>query len=411
MSKRTAFFFAFLVILPLCIVNIHPVNASEESWAPKASMPTARSGLGVAVVDGNIYVIGGSRGINVGYDNNEEYNLITDTWTTKTAMPTPRGVFAIAVFQNKVYCIGGSIRGGTGFNELTNVNEVYNPATDTWETKAPMPMLKSSFLANVVDGKIYIIGGLTQSAPNATLYPSNETFVYDPLLDSWTTKASIPTPVYSYASSVVDNKVYVISGNHYGYTDLNQIYDPTTDTWSYGAPIPIAVQSASAGATTGITASKAIYVVGGFVGFVSPVNLTQVYFPENDTWSSGAAMSTARYGLGVAVVNDLLYAIGGSPFLYQPDLNLNEQYTPLGYTATSPSPFPSLSTSPITSPPSSASPTTFPSSSEQTSQSPEPKTNDALHTELIFASLAVAVIITIITCVLVLRKGRKTIYV
>src|SRR3990170_5621441 len=61
------------------------------------------------------------------------------------------------------------------------------------------------------------------------------------------------------------------------------------------------------------------------------MNLTQVYHPESDTWSVGASMQTARWGLGVAVVNDMLYAIGGSPFLYQPDVAENAQYTPFGY--------------------------------------------------------------------------------
>ena len=76
----------------------------------KQPMPTARSELGVAVVNGKVYAIGGSRGVIVGYDNNEEYNPSKDTWITKKPMPTPRGGFAIAVFQNKIYVIGGAIK-------------------------------------------------------------------------------------------------------------------------------------------------------------------------------------------------------------------------------------------------------------------------------------------------------------
>ena len=241
---------------------------------------------------------------------------------------------------------------------MTRVNEVYDPATDTWTTKTPMPMLKYALSANVVNGQIYLIGGLSQSAPNSTVSPSTENLVYDPSTDSWTAKTVIPTAVYNYASAVVDNKIYVISGHETevmsgnGTTRIptpNQIYDPQTDTWSYGTPMPIAVDfGAAAGATTGVASPKAIYVMGGFVGFVAPVNLTQVYHPENDTWSIGASMQTARWGLGVAVVDDMLYAIGGSPFLYQPDVAENAQYTPFGYgtvpqqTEPQPEPFPTL---------------------------------------------------------------------
>jgi hypothetical protein len=72
-------------------------------------------------------------------------------------------------------------------------------------------------------------------------------------------------------------------------------------------------------------APKRIYVIGGYndirgQGFT----LNQVYDPETDTWTMGAQMPTSRYGLGVAVVNDILYAIGGG------DAE-NERYTPIGY--------------------------------------------------------------------------------
>ena len=343
--KRTILAISFIVIFltASCLIDITPVLASENSWTTKQPMPTARSELGVAVVNGKIYAIGGSRGIIVGYDNNEEYDPAKDTWIAKKLMPTPRGGFAIAVFQNKIYVIGGAIRAGTGFTEMTLVNEVYDPATDTWSTKASMPMLKESLSANVVNGKIYLIGGMTQSEPNATVHPSTDNLVYDPITDSWTTKTPIPTRAYSYASAVVDNRIYVISGHETevmsdnGTTHIpapNQIYDPQTDTWSNGASMPIAVDfGAAAGATTGVAAPKAIYVMGGFVGFVSPLNLTQVYHPENDTWSIGASMQIPLYGLGVAIVNDTLFAIGGKTGIYSPDVAENNQYTPIGYGA------------------------------------------------------------------------------
>jgi N-acetylneuraminic acid mutarotase len=310
------------------------VWAAEDSWITLEPMPTARSGLGVAVVDGKIYTIGGTYGIQGSYDNNEEYDPVTDTWTTKKPMPTPRGDFAIAVFQDKIYIIGGSTRAGQWTTELTDVNEVYDPATDTWATKTSMPIPKGGLSASVVDDKIYLIGGFTQS-PNGTKQTSKENLVYDPLADSWTTKTPIPSATLDYATAVVDDKIYVISGTSHAYSDneinLNQIYNPKTDTWSQGTPIPYSIQQAAAGATIGIAAPKAIYVMGGFTGFYWPTNITQVYHPENDTWSYGADMPTPLYDLGVGVVNDQLYAIGGNPFYLQPSTDQNNQYTPIGY--------------------------------------------------------------------------------
>jgi N-acetylneuraminic acid mutarotase len=152
------------------------------------------------VVNGKIYVIGGS--------SNYVYDPATDTWAARTPMPTPRSNSAIVACQNIIYVIGG-LNGSTNNGEyLTScsINEVYDPATDTWETKAPMPTSRSQMEANTVDGKIYVIGGRT-AGPYSTV---NITEIYDPASNSWTTGASMPYPVVSYASAVVDNKIYVI---------------------------------------------------------------------------------------------------------------------------------------------------------------------------------------------------------
>ncbi len=317
-ERRTA-----LIILLVFFFVISPrplVKASEDSWTTLEPMPTVRSGLGVAVVEGKIYVIGGHN-----YENhlgtNEMYDPATDTWVTKASMLTPRTYFGIAVVDNKIYCIGG----GTG------VNEVYDPATDTWETKTSMPTPRYALEANVVDGKIYMIGG-TQGAQNNKL-TVNE--VYNPATDSWNTKTPNPTGVESYASAVVDNKIYIIGGAT-GVT-LNQIYYPETDTWSTGASLPTGVDSAAAGVTAGDTATQRIFVIGGKEN-LDGVKLNQVYDPKTDTWVAGPVMPTARFGLGVAVVNDSLYAIGGNEGWFGTPISVaNERYTPASFVPEFPS--------------------------------------------------------------------------
>ena len=313
-DKRVAL---FLLLIPCFILVALPTTeiakAAEDSWTIMEAMPTIRAGIGVAVVDGKIYAIGGHTWGNY-LGTNEMYDSATNTWTTKTSMPTPRGNFGIAVVENKIYVIGG----GTDAYVYTNVNEVYDPLTDTWETKTSMPTTRYAMEANVVNGKIYLIGG------NSIV---NE--VYDPATDSWTTKTPIPTQVGYYASAVVDNKIYIMGGA-VGLS-LNQIYDPETDTWSNGTSLPTGVDQAAAGVTAGDTATQRIFVIGGKEN-LDGVNLNQVYDPETDTWVAGSAMPTARYGLGVAVVNDSLYAIGGHEGWFGTPISAaNERYTPADF--------------------------------------------------------------------------------
>ena len=84
-------------------------------------MPTARAGLAAVAVGGKIYAIGG---FNNGGTRSDvaEYDPASDTWTTKAAMPTAREFLAAAEVGGKIYAIGGY--GGGGY---LNVVQAYTP--------------------------------------------------------------------------------------------------------------------------------------------------------------------------------------------------------------------------------------------------------------------------------------------
>jgi N-acetylneuraminic acid mutarotase len=311
-------------------------GAVENEWTAKSPMPTARGGVGVAVVNGKIYAIGGLSG-DTHVAVNEEYNPVTNTWTTRVPMPTARSGFAIAVYQNKIYCIGGTVGDGEDLvSGFTGANEVYDPVKNTWEIKESMPTPRADLCASVVDGKIYLIGGKEYWGSNPFYHELDVNEVYYPETDSWTTKSPMPVPAFGYASEVVNGKIYVIGGAREFQEGLgnltaigsNQVYDSQNDTWSSRTSLPVALSHAAACVTSGVTAPRRIYVVGGF-DQTNYSNATHVYDFERDVWSSGALMPTARAYLGLAVVDDVLYAIGGFDGLNL--LAVNEQYTPLGY--------------------------------------------------------------------------------
>jgi N-acetylneuraminic acid mutarotase len=261
MNRPVRFLIIVLLFsLSISTVLVSYVKSDEASWTAKQPMPTARGGLGVAVVDGKIYAIGGSDGHFL--TANEMYDPSADSWTTKTPMLTERAYFGIAVHQNRIYVIGGATGDG-----LTGVNEVYYPSTDTWETKTPMPTPRVNLCANVANGKIYLIGGNTFTSLTWPLF-SNKTEVYDPATDSWTQKAPLPNFVglgnADLTSTVVDNKIYVMGSEEGAGADFNQIYDPETDTWSSGANVPTEVYGPAAAATTGVFAPKRIHVLSGY---------------------------------------------------------------------------------------------------------------------------------------------------
>jgi hypothetical protein len=180
--------------------------------------------------------------------------------------------------------------------------------------------------ASAVNGKIYVIARYS----NPTLTTSAN-LVYEPATDSWTTKTPMPYPTTGYVCAVVDSRIYVIGGYDNLNGDLNQIYDTETDTWSQGARIPVPTWQGGAGVTTGNMAPKRIYVIGGLgSGMLDFLSRNYVYDPQADAWSVGAELPTPRSHPAVAVVNDLLYAIGGVVG-WGLETTAVEQYTPFGY--------------------------------------------------------------------------------
>ena len=226
-------------------------KCSGDSWDTKASMPTARGALAAVAVNGKIYAIGGqySDGSNIYYlSTNEEYDPSTDSWTTKASMPTARSVLAAAAVNGKIYAIGGYRP-----SSYLSTNEEYDPSTDSWTTKASMPTARPYLAAAAVNGKIYAIGG-----HNGSSLSTNEE--YNPSTDSWTTKASMPTERYGLAAAAVNNKIYAIGGqNGSGYLSTNEEYDPSIDSWTTKEPMPMARYYLAAA-----TVNNKIYAIGGY---------------------------------------------------------------------------------------------------------------------------------------------------
>ena len=178
-----------LIICVLLGINIGEL-AAEKTWTPRADMPTARYSFGTCLVNGKVFAIGGE--IEVFGERSiatvEVYDPKTDTWERKADMPTARTGLLVEVVGGKIYAIGGAetkkFRVGPGWgysSKYLAVVEMYDPDTDTWTQKVDMPVPRIGSTC-VVDGKIYIIGGM---AANREEWRLDIVDVYDPATDIW----------------------------------------------------------------------------------------------------------------------------------------------------------------------------------------------------------------------------------
>jgi N-acetylneuraminic acid mutarotase len=112
-------------------------------------------------------------------------------------------------------------------------------------------------MTGVIGGKVYVVGGVTNTAV------VTENLVYKPFTNSWSSKAALPVATCDAASRVVKNVLYVFGGSTDGKTVTNAVwtYNPTTNKWSAKSPMPTARASAGAAVDNNI-----IFVIGGTDG-------------------------------------------------------------------------------------------------------------------------------------------------
>jgi len=222
-------------------------------------------------------------------------------WHELASLPTARSGLAVAVYENKIYGIGGESAQG-----ITGVLEQYDVANDTWRTLSSKPVPVTDIKAAVIGGQIYVPGGRLASGSMTNTLES-----YDPGRDQWRRQAPLPVAISGYALVAFEGRLYLFGGwdgNHY--LDTVLIYDPGEDTWSKRTLLP--TRRAFAGAA--VVEGK-ILVIGGYDGTIA-LTINEIYYPERDggassPWEKGTALPEGRYAMGISNLTDMIYVVGG----------------------------------------------------------------------------------------------------
>jgi len=336
-----------LTVVTVLLVAAAAAATQPGTWAAKEDLPQARWFAATAEVNGIIYTIGGYSTDNVTGQvcgTVVAFDPAAGLWTEKTPMPTPRGQAAVAVVDGKIYVIGGSVDGEF---TATAVVEVFDPATDRWKAlyepenieipsypkRTPaslgprsMPTALWSPAAAVVDGKIYVIGGGTGD-PLGEYSVYSTVCVYDPANNNWDTAAEMPTARTMLGASVVDDMIYAVGGlTEAEFSAELEVYDPATNAWTIAADMPTARDCLATAVVDG-----ELYTFGGF-DFGRVASEVEVYTPGADSWEQSTLMPYPRWGLSAAVVGDTIYLIGGGLTNTLTASNYVDTYDPNLYT-------------------------------------------------------------------------------
>jgi N-acetylneuraminic acid mutarotase len=220
-------------------------------------------------------------------------------WSEGTPMPTPRSELGAAVLDGLIYVAGGLLPNG-----ISDTFETYDVATGEWATLAPMPVGLHHLGMAALDGKIYVTGGYA----DAQFTPDARAWVYDPAADAWTALNDLPEPIGAHQMVNVDDTLYIVGGVPQGTTLW--AYDAAADAWDTTlAPLPTAREHLGATAVDG-----RLIVIGGR-WTQGNLAAAEAYDPATDTWESLPDMPTPRGGFQVTAIDSKVYAGGGEFFL------------------------------------------------------------------------------------------------
>ena len=233
-----------------------------------------------------------------------------DTWAAKEPMQQARAGLGVAAVNGKIYAIGGTTASGMYppdcfYGGFVGTNEEYDPTTDTWTTKASMPTPRDYFAVAACGNRIYCIGGAVgfaavEGKPGFYSYvTSGVNEVYDTVTDTWETRASMPNVGKSLQAHVVNGAIYVVRGS------LLYVYDPENDSWITKTSMPKPWPEYESSSVSAVVGNK-IVVTFEFKTFNSSTMFTSyeqkvlIYDTETDSWSGGTSGTTIVKG-GAAV--------------------------------------------------------------------------------------------------------------
>jgi N-acetylneuraminic acid mutarotase len=160
-------------------------DTKTNAWTQARPMLTARNHHGAALIDGKIYVVGGRVGstfiigLSTNVSTNEAYDVAKNTWSSVLGVPTARSGIGVAVLNGRMHVLGGEAY----LNDLVGTyrtHEAYDPKTNSWQRLPPMPSPRHGLAVAEIGGRIYAVSGANVAGGGGPHEGLTVNEVYDP---------------------------------------------------------------------------------------------------------------------------------------------------------------------------------------------------------------------------------------
>jgi len=217
-------------------------------------------------------------------------------WAPTANMATPRADFAAAAVDGRLWVLGGitSVDG-----TRLNTTEVYDPASDSWRAGPALPVARSAFGAATVGQTIYLFGGATPEQANTTTVQALDTTT-----GLWRDLAPLAAPLANPALAQLDGTIYLVGGDTSGVAVASvYAYTPAANSWRTLAALPAPRTELAVAPLEG-----KLYAIGGLMNGTASATV-EVYDPSANRWTSGAPLLAPMARFGAATIDGHLYAV------------------------------------------------------------------------------------------------------
>ena len=223
-------------------------SIKDDSWEEKAPLSIERVGAVSIAYEDKVYLFGGKRKSEYSLST-ECYNTLTNTWTT--LQNTFETCYASgALVGNNFYITGGSTSDGK-----TNIHKCYNLITNTWTTKNNFEYKTIFHGCKAKEDGFFVFGGDMVINKENTL--SRGTKYYNVSTNTWTTKADMPIENSGFGSAILgDGNIYCFGGMNGGKNIYK--YDTTSNEWSLIGELPTKMMEVSS-----VEYNDKIFAIGG----------------------------------------------------------------------------------------------------------------------------------------------------
>lgn len=284
-----------------------PKAENQGRWVERAPLPVPRSEMAWATVYNNqMHMIGGYGEQRVDRPYHHVYDQASDKWIEATPLPRGANHVGVCVVTGKLYAIGGFTEQNRKPDQLCFVLDA-----EKWREIAPLPKACGAIACVAQNDMLHAIGGAVGDT-FATKKSVDWHLVYDPRIDQWSTAAPLPTGRDHTGTLTVEGRIHVIGGrvdSFHTNSNLHHAYDGKADKWEPRAPLPTARSGHGA-----VLYRGRIFVMGG-EGTNRVYGQNEGYDPAKDSWQSYAPMKTPRHGLGAVAIGDFIHVAGGGPIM------------------------------------------------------------------------------------------------